>query len=276
MSTFVNLLRADLFRCARSRWPWVVLALVALATLGTAVLTIWLPLEGDLVYDGITGRAGALRLDGRGCSVELVTMVAPLLAAYLSTADSDCGYDRTLLASLRGRVAYLVERYVLAAALSGAVLLAYLALSGVGALVTARPVANVEPLWQLVAWAGAAWLVACAYALVVLLVGQLARSRAIAFITASLLITAVVEQGFFSFLLLVSDALGLGWEGALEAALAWTPLSALGALAQGAGALLAVDATGVSPALRALAVSLPLCLACAALGALAGSRRDVA
>lgn len=275
MSTFVNLLRADLWRCARSRWPWVVLALVALATLGTAVLTIWLPLEPGLVYDGITGRAGALRLDGRGCSIQLATMVAPFLAAYLSTADSDCGYDRTLHASLRGRVPYLVEKYVLVAVFSFAVLLAYLLFSGVGVLVTARPVANVEPLWQVAAWAGAAWLVGCAYALVTLLVGQLFRSRALAFVAALGLGSALAEQALFSGLLLVSDALGLGWEGAIEAALAWAPVSSLSVIIQGAEALLAVDAAGLSPAVHTLAVCVPLCLACAALGTLVGARRDV-
>ena len=41
----IALLRSDLYRVARSRWPWVVLALVALATLGSAVLTIWWPLD---------------------------------------------------------------------------------------------------------------------------------------------------------------------------------------------------------------------------------------
>ena len=60
------LLKSDLYRTLHARWLWVVLALVALATLGSAVLTIWWPLEPDIVYDGLTGRAGALRLAGRG------------------------------------------------------------------------------------------------------------------------------------------------------------------------------------------------------------------
>ena len=36
----IALLKSDLYRVARSRWPWVVLALVALATQGSAVQTI--------------------------------------------------------------------------------------------------------------------------------------------------------------------------------------------------------------------------------------------
>lgn len=271
----IALLKSDLYRTARSRWPWVVLALVALATLGSAVPTIWWPLEPGVVYDGLTGRDGALRLAGRGTSVELFTVVAPFVAAHLSTLDSDTGFDRTLLASLCGRAAYFTEKYLFTTIVSGALLFAYLAFSGLGVLVTMRPVANVEPLWQLAAWAGEAWIVGCAYALVVMLAGQLTRSRALAFSVAFLLITAAVEQGFFTFLLLVSNALGLDWGAALEAAFAWMPYVARAAVEGGAAELLATDATGVAPALRVLAVCVPLCLGAAALGALAGSRRDV-
>ena len=276
MSKLVSLLRSDLHRTVRSRWPWAVLALMALATLGSAVLTIWWPLDPGVVYDGLTGRSGALRLAGRGTSVELVAMLAPFLAAYLSTADSDTGFDRTLLSSLCGRVVYFVEKCLFVALLAGVVLLAYLAFSGVGALVTMRPVVNVEPLWQVMAWAGDAWLVGCAYALVALLVGQLTRSRALALSVAFLLLSSALEQGFFTFLLLVSDVLGLGWDSALEAAFAWMPYVSLASIEQGAAAMLAVDSTGVAPALRALVVCVPLCLGLTSIASVAGSRRDLA
>ena len=270
------LLKSDLYRTARSRWPWVVLALVALATLGSAVLTIWWPLEPGIVYDGLTGRAGALRLAGRGTSIALVSTIAPFVAAHLSCVDSDAGFDRTLLASLRGRVANFAEKYLLTVILSGALLLAYLVFSGFGVLVTMRAVTNVEPLWQIAAWAGEGWLAACAYALVVVLAGQLTRSRAIAFIVAFLLLSGAVEQGFFSFLLLVSDAFGLEWGPVLEAALAWAPYVTTAAVGNGAADMLTVDATGVAPALRALAVCVPLCLASVVFGTLVNSRRDLA
>ena len=272
----ISLLKSDLYRSLRARWPWVVLALVALATLGSAVLTIWWPIEPDIVYDGLTGRAGALRLAGRGSSIVLVSTIAPFVAAHLSCADSDSGFDRTLLSSLRGRVAYFAEKYLLTIILSGALLLAYLVFSGLGVFVTMRPVENLEPLWQVAAWAGEGWLAACAYALVVLLVGQLTRSRAIAFIVAFLLLSAAVEQGFFTFLLLVSDAFDLGWGPALEAALAWAPYVTTAAVGNGAADMLAVDATGFAPAIRALAVCVPLCLVSTALGTLVNSRRDLA
>lgn len=271
----IALLKSDLYRTARSRWPWVVLAIIAFAQLGSAVLTAWHPLPADLVYDGLTGPSGALRLGGCGSSVGIVALVAPFVAAHLSCADSDTGFDRTLLSSLAGRAAYFAEKYLLVVILSGGLLLAYLVLSGIGAFMTARPVTGVEPVWQLVAWAGASWLVSCAYALIVLLAGQLTRSRALAFSVAFLLITAAVEQGFFTFLLLVSNALVLDWGAALEAAFAWMPYVARAAVEGGAAELLATDATGVAPALRALAVCVPLCLGATALGALAGSRRDV-
>ena len=225
------LLKSDLYRTLRARWPWVVLALVALATLGSAVLTVWWPLEPGIVYDGLTGRTGALRLAGRGSSIVLVSTIAPFVAAHLSSADSDAGFDRTLLASLRGRVAYFSEKYLLTVLLSGAILIAYLAFSGLGVLVTMRAVTNVEPFWQVAAWAGEGWLAACVYALIALLVGQLTRSRAIAFIVAFLLLSGAVEQGFFTFLLLVSNVFGLNWGPALEAALAWAPYVTTAAVA---------------------------------------------
>ena len=270
------LLKSDLYRTLHARWPWVVLGLVALATLGSAILTVWWPLEPDVVYDGLTGREGALRLAGRGASIVLVSTIAPFVAAHLSCADSDSGFDRTLLSSLRVHVAYFVEKYLLTVLLSGAVLFAYLVFSGLGVLVTLRPVENVEPFWQVVAWAGEGWLAACAYALVVLLVGQLTRSRAIAFIAAFLLLSGAVEQGFFTFLLLLSNAFGLGWGPALEAALAWAPYVTTAAVGNGAADMLTVDATGVAPALRALAVCVPLCLASAVFGTFVNSHRDLA
>ncbi|MBM6816381.1 hypothetical protein H6A23_04270 [Olsenella uli] len=272
----IALLKSDLYRTARSRWPWAVLALVVLVTLGSAVLTIWWPLEPGIVYDGLTGRAGALRLAGRGSSIVLVQMVAVFVAAHLSCEDSDAGYNRTLLSSLRGRVAYFVEKYLLVVIATGFVLLAYLAFSGLGALVTMRPVENVEPLWQVVAWAVEGWLVACAYALVVLLVGQLTRIKAIAMIVAFLLLMAAFEQGFLTFLLFVGKVFGQDWEPALEAAIAWMPYVTTAAVGNGAADMLAVDATGVAPAVRALVVCVPLCLACGAIGALVGTRRDLA
>ena len=270
------LLRSDLYRTLRSRWPWAVLALVALATLGSAILTIWWPLEPGIVYDGLTGRSGALRLAGRGASITLVQMVAVFVAAHLSCADSEAGFDRTLLSSLRGRVSYFAEKYLLVVIVTGVVLLAYLTFSGVGVLVTMRPVENVEPLWEVVAWAGEGWLHACAYALVVLLVGQLTRVKAIAVIVAFLLLMAVFEQGFLTFLLFVGMALGQDWEPALEAAIAWMPYVTTAAVGNGIADMLAVDATGFAPAVRALIVCAPLCAACGALGTFVGSGRDVA
>ena len=272
----IALLKSDLYRILRSRWAWAVLVFIALATLGSAVLTIWWPLEPGIVYDGLTGRAGALRLAGRGSSILLVSTIAPFAAAHLSCADSDAGFDRTLLASLHGRVAYFAEKYLLAVLLSGTILLAYLVFSGLGVLVTLRPVENVEPFWQVAAWAGEGWLAACVYALIALLVGQLTRSRAIAFIVAFLLLSGAVEQGFFTFLLLVSNVFGLNWGPALEAALAWAPYVTTAAVGNGAVDMLAVDVTGFAPAVRALMVCAPICLACGGLGILVGARRDLA
>ena len=272
----IALLRSDLYRISRAHWPWFVLGIVALLTLGTAVSTLWWPLEPGIAYDGLTGRAGALCLAGRGSNILLVQMVTVYVAAYLSCEDSDAGYDRTLLSSLRGRVTYFAEKYLLVVIVTGLVLLTYLAFGGIGALVTMRPVENVEPLWQLVAWAVEGWLAACAYALVVLLAGQLTRIQAIAVIVGFLLLTSAFEQGFLTFLLFVGKVFGQDWAPALEAVFAWLPYVTAAAVGNGAADMLAVDATGVAPAVRALVVCVPLCLACGALGAFAGSRRDLA
>lgn len=276
MSSLLGLLRADLYRTLRSRWPWVVLAAVALCTVGSAVLTVWWPLDPSAAYDGLTGRAGAFCLGGRGSSIALVPTIAPFVAAHLSCADSGCGFDRTLLASRRGRLAYLGEKHLFTVLVTGVILLSYLLLGSAGVLVTMRPVANAEPLWQVVAWAGEGWLASCAYALPVLLVGQLTRSRAASFVTAFLLASSTMEQLIFSALLLASNMFGLGWDLAIEGALAWAPYVTTAAVGSGAGGMLAVDATGVAPALRALAVCLPLGVACCGLGMLLGTRRDLA
>lgn len=271
----IALLRSDLYRLSRARWPRVVLALVALATLGAAVFVRCWPLEPSLVFEGVTGRSGALRLGGRGSSVVLVATLAPLVAAHLSCVDSDAGFDRTLLASLRGRVAYFAERYLLTMLVCAAMLVAYLVLGTLGVLVSGVPVVDVEPLWQMAAWAGEAWLLSCAYALAVLLVGQLSRSRVVAFVFAFLLASAVIEQGLLGFALLAGKIVGLDWEAPLELARAWAPYVTLASVNNGVADMLAVDATGVAPALRALAVCLPLCSALVAAGTLVVSRRDL-
>ena len=63
-------------------------------------------------------------------------------------------------------------------------------------------------------------------------------------IVSFLLLSGAVEQGFFSFLLLVSDAFGLGWGPALEVAIAWMPYVTTAAVGNGAADMLAVDVTG--------------------------------
>lgn len=271
----IALLRSDLYRLSRARWPRVVLALIALAALGSAVFVRLWPLEPSLVFEGVTGRDGALRLGGRGSSVVLVATLAPFVAAHLSCVDSDAGFDRTLLASLRGRVVYFGEKYLLVALVTGALLVAYLVLGALGVLVSGAPVAGVEPLWQIGAWAGEAWLLSCAYALAVLLVGQLSRSRVVALVFAFLLASAVIEQGLFGIALLAGKIVGIDLEAPLSVAMAWAPYVTLASVGNGAADMLATDATGVAPALRALAVCLPLCPTLVAAGSLVVSRRDI-
>lgn len=270
------LLRSDLYRLSRARWPRVVLALIALATLGAAVFVRCWPLDPDLVFEGVTGRDGALRLCGRGSSVAIVATIAPFVAAHLSCADSDAGFDRTLLASLRGRAAYFAEKYLLTMLVTGAMLVAYLVLGALGVLVSGVPMTDVEPLWQIVAWAAEAWLLSCAYAFAALFAGQLSRNRAVAFVCAFLLAAAVIEQGLFGIALLAGKIVGLDLEAPLELAMQWAPYVTLASVGNGAASMLAADATGLAPALRAPAVCLPLCLALVAAGSLALSRRDVA
>lgn len=215
-------------------------------------------------------------------SIELVAFVAAFAAAHLSCADSDSGFDRTLLSSLRGRAGYFAEKYLFVALLTAVVLLAYLAFGGIGVLVAGAlagtPVQNVEPLWQVAAWAGCGWLVACAYALLVTLVGQLSRSRALAYVVALMLVSGLAEQIVYGAVVLAGGIFGLGPQlsPGLELAFIWAPYVAERAVVGGAAELLAVDGTGVAPALRALAVCGPLVLLATLAGTLVGSRRDLA
>lgn len=272
-----SLLRADLHRALHSRWPWVALAVIAAPTLGSAVLTIWLPLSPGLVFDGLTGPAGALRLGGRGSGVELVLTVGALVAAHLSCEDVEGGFERTLLASLRGRAAVFSERCLFVALTTAAMLLAYLALGTLGSLLVGVPAAGVESAWEVAAWAGLTWLVGCAYALAALVVGHLTRRRALAYGMALILVSAALEQGILATLVLAADGvLGLGWAPALEAAATWMPYAAASSVAQGAQALLAVDAVGTTPAVRALVSCGAACVAAVAVDVLLASRRDVA
>lgn len=272
----ISLLRSDLYRAVRSRWLWVAIGLVALLQLGSALSTIWWPLDPTLVFDGLTGPAGALRLAGHGSSIYLVTFVATFLAAHLSCTDSGSGFDRTLLSSLRGRGGYFAEKYLFAVLVSGTVLLAYLMFGGLGVLVAGVPVHNVEPLWQVAAWAACEWLVACAYALLVMFVGQLFHSRVLAFVLAFMLMTGMAAQVVYGLAVFVCSILGQDWSPMAEQVVTWMPYAASVAVNQGASELFAVDATGLAPALRTLAVCAPLALLVAGAGVVVGTRRDVA
>lgn len=272
----IALLHSDTHRIARSRWFWVVLGAVALIELGSAALTLWWPLDPALAFDGLTGRSGALRLAGRGMSIQLVVVLAPFVAASLSCADSDSGFNRTLLASLRARASYFAEKFVLVALLTALLVVAYLVFAGLGVLVLGAPVHNMEPLWQVAAWTGCAGLIACVYAFITLLAGQLTRSRAFAFVLAFMLVIGFPEQLLMELLALIGHLLGPSLEAGLELAYVWFPSVSLNIVLNGAAGLFSPDVTGLAPVLRILLVCVPLGLALAALGSFIGSRRDLA
>ena len=53
------LLRADAYRVVRSRWAWVILALMALLTFAPALLMRWTSM-GPVAFDSLTGSALSL------------------------------------------------------------------------------------------------------------------------------------------------------------------------------------------------------------------------
>lgn len=262
------LLRADAYRVLHSRWPWVIAGVAALLTLAPALLMRWAAV-GPTVYDGLT--VSALSLNG--CAV-----LVGIMAAIATCDKASLSFDRTALSSLgaRARRTWFAEKCAFAVLLSGATLLCALALGLLGLLVSGVPVLNPEPAWQVAVWLGCAWLGCSTYAVLTVLVGQLARNDNVAGAFAAFAASGMLEGAAVLGIDVLCYFVGGTFLNLSEAILPWLPAGALSAVSAGAGALLTPDGAGLVPAARELIVCVPVIAATVAASAFLASRRDVA
>ncbi|WP_273397162.1 hypothetical protein [Thermophilibacter mediterraneus] len=263
------LLRADAYRVVRSRWAWVILALMALLTFAPALLMRWTSM-GPVAFDSLTG--SALSLGG-------IEILAAVMAAIVCSDRNDIGFGRSVLSSLsrRGRVAWFVEKCAFSVLLAMAMLVVALVLGLIAVPVSGVPVLAPEPAWQVAAWFGCNWLVGSTYAVLTVLVAHLTRSEAVsmgfAVLASTGLLEGVVVVGIDALCYLAGGSF-LDFSSAVAP---WLPAQVVGAIGDGAAALLSADnAVRLAPAVRALVVCLPTIAATVAADALLVSRRDVA
>lgn len=265
----IALLRSDLYRIARSRWVWVVLAALTLLTIAPAVLMRVTDMGPD-AFDSLT--SSALGLGG----VEVIAAVFVVLAIC---RKGDFGFDRTVLSSLgrRARMVWYAEKCLLAVLITGACSLAILVLGLVALAVSGVPVRNVEPAWQIALWLVCTWLVASVYAVLTVVVGHLMRNETVTSGFAVLASLGLLEGGLLLACDLVVAAAGGGFLALSEAVAPWMPTTILAAMGDGAAAMLSAESSvGVAPVVRAVIVCLPLLAAAFAADALVVSRRDMA
>ena len=263
------LLRADAYRVVRSRWAWVILALMALLTFAPALLMRWTSM-GPVAFDSLTG--SALSLGG-------IEILAAVMAAIVCSDRNDIGFGRSVLSSLsrRGRVAWFVEKCAFSVLLAMAMLVVALALGLLAVPVSGVPVLAPEPAWQVAVWFGCNWLVGSTYAVLTVLVAHLTRSEAVSMGFAVLASTGLLEGGVVVGIDALCYLAGGSFLDFSSAVAPWLPAQVVGAIGEGAAALLSADnAVGLAPAVRALVVCTPAAAAAIAADALLVSRRDVA
>ena len=265
----IALLRSDAYRVLRSRWIWVTAAIVAFLLLAPALMMRWTSM-GPIYYDELTG--SALAMNG-------IQMLAAVMAAIVCCDRTDIGFARSILSSLgeRARMVWFAEKCVFSLALA-AVLLAFTILVGLlGLLVSGVPVANPEPMWQVTAWTGCAWLCAAPYVVLTVLVAHLTRGEGVTIGFAVLASSGLLEGGLligvdFLYALLGGELLTV-----TTTVGPWMPAEIASAIGDGAQTMLSAEnAVGMAPALRSLVVCLPLTAVTVAADALLVSRRDVA
>ena len=265
----IALLRSDAYRILRSRWIWVVLALVAFLTFAPALLMRWTNM-GPAVFDSLTG--SALSLGG-------IEILAAIMAAIVCCDRVDIGFGRSVLSSLsrQGRMTWFAEKCVFSILLAAAALAVALALGLLAVPLSGVPVLDPEPVWQVAVWFCCNWLVSSMYAVLTVLVAHLTRSEAVSMGFAVLASTGLLEGGVVVGIDALCYLAGGSFLDFSSAVAPWLPAQVVGAIGEGAAALLSADnAVGLEPAVRALVVCTPAAAAAIAADALLVSRRDVA
>ena len=249
----IALLRSDAYRVLRSRWIWVVAAIVAFLLLAPALMMRWTSM-GPIYYDDLTG--SALAMNG-------IQMLAAVMASIVCCDRTDIGFTRSILSSLgeRARKVWFAEKCVFSLALA-AVLLAF---------------TYPEPAWQVAAWLGCAWLCAAPYVVLTVLVAHLTRGEGVTIGFAVLASSGLLEGGLLIGIDFLYALLGGEFLTVTAAVGPWMPAEIASAVSAGVRTMLSAEnAVLLAPAIRALIVCLPLTVATVAADALLVSRRDVA
>lgn len=247
--TMLNLLRSDLYRITRPGRLRGLLWQYGLVILGIAVL------ETALLYatahDGIIGAFTTLDPNTFATSpvvfLDAFLLGAPSIAALAASfgalelffADLTDGYIRTVVSSLRGRMAYLAEKILLAGVWS-ALILAFSAVCHLACFVLAGfRFAEVSTAGQAISWFVGSWLVVWALSVVPLALALITRIKPLSYGFAFVILFGFVSQG----LQLMGE---LGPElapslapvfHAMPALAAWMPSTAMGYLAGGGAAV---------------------------------------
>lgn len=247
--TMLNLLRSDLYRITRPRRLRGLLWQYGLFILGIAVL------ETALLYatahDALTG--AFTTLDPNTFATSPVVFLgafllgAPSIAALAASfgalelffADLTDGYIRTVVSSLRGRMAYLAERILIVGVWS-ALILAVSAACHLACFVLAGfRFADANTVGQAISWFAGSWLVVWALSVVPLALALITRIKPLSYGFAFVILCGFVSQG----LQLMGE---LGPElapsfapvfHAMPALAAWMPSAAMGFLAGGGTAV---------------------------------------
>ncbi len=247
--TMLNLLRSDLYRITRPRhlrgllWQYG-LFILCLAVLETALLYA-------TAHDGIPG--AFTTLDPNTFATSPVVFLgafllgAPSIAALAASfgalelffADLTDGYIRTVVSSLRGRMAYLAEKILIVGVWS-ALILAVSAACHLACFVLAGfRFAEANTAGQAIGWFAGSWLVVWALSVVPLALALITRIKPLSYGFAFVILCGFVSQG----LQLMGE---LGPElapsfapvfHAMPALAAWMPSAAMGFLAGGGTAM---------------------------------------
>lgn len=265
----IPLLRSDAYRVLRSRWIWVVFALMAFLTFAPALLMRWTNM-GPVAFDSLTG--SALSLGG-------IEILAAIMAAIVCCDRTDIGFGRSVLSSLSrgGRVTWFAEKCVFSVLLAAATLAVALALGLLAVPLSGVPVLAPEPAWQVAVWFGCNWLVSSTYAVLTVLVAHLTRSEAVSMGFAILASTGLLEGGIVVGIDALCYLAGGSFLDFSSTVAPWLPSQVVGAVGEGAAALLSAEnAVGLAPAVRALIVCLPVTATATTADALLVSGRDAA
>ena len=265
----IALLRSDAYRVLHSRWIWGVAAIVTFLLFAPALMMRWTSM-GPVIYDDLTG--SAIPMTG-------VQMLAAAMASIVCCDRTDIGFSRSILSSFceRARTAWFVEKCVFSLALAAVLIVFTFVVGLLALLVSGVPVANPEPAWQVAAWLGCTWLCAAPYVALTVLVAHLTRSEGVTLGFAVLTAGGLLEGGLLIGVDFLYALLGGEFLTVTAAVGPWMPAEVASSVGAGAQTMLSVEnAVGVTPALRALVVCLPLAVATVAADALLVSRRDVA